>query len=195
MSIDMPQLKNIIPTIENDISANDNLAITLGLSWGNLEYSCYFYRKIYLLETLLRQQINKQFTVVFGSDWLDINSLKINFNEKDKKKIEESLTRIIREGLLNHHLVENMTFGFWAGLFHRHYHRQIWENSNMVAKVFPHFANKQKSFHSIDTELNLVRKLRNKICHFADITSENRLEIDIIIDKYLFGICGKNNKI
>ena len=63
----------------------------------------------------------------------------------------------------------------------------------MMAKIFPHFANKQQYFTLVAKELNNIRKFRNKVFHFANIFDDNRQEIDSIIDKYIFGIYGKNN--
>ena len=156
----------------------------------NIDISESFYRKLYIFETFLRNRIDIEFTKTFGKNWLVLNQTKFQFQERGVDKIKEVHTRFKNTDLTHNMILENLTFGFWVGLFHGYYNRQIWgkKDCNMMARIFPHLTEKQRAFKKISKDIDTIRKLRNKIFHFADILSENLDEMETLLTKYTKGV-------
>ena len=128
--------------------------------------------------------------IEFGRDWLVLNGTKLDFKIKEIQKIEEVYKRFNNQNLTHNMILENLTFGFWVGLFHSYYNRQIWgkKDCNMMSRIFPHLTEKQRSFKKISKDIDTIRKFRNKIFHFADILSENLDEMEALLTKYTKGV-------
>jgi hypothetical protein len=82
--------------------------------------------------------------------------------------------------------------GFWTGLFHEHYNRQIWWScNNLIAKIFPFLCSSIRDLKQINKDLNLIRPFRNKVFHFANILDSQQPAINQLISKYQQGILGR----
>ena len=189
------------------INANQNLQnLNPSDLWQqNLRLSCDYYRQIYLFETMLRNKINQEFSNYFGENWLDLNDTKVNFYSRAKEQIAEAKSRNEKKTKINEkernrradeinslHLVECLSLGFWTGLFHEHYNRQIWWGcNNLIAKIFPFLYSSIRDLKQINKELNLIRSFRNKVFHFANILDSQQPAINQLINKYQQGILGR----
>lgn len=156
----------------------------------NIDISESFYRKLYIFETFLRNRIDVEFTKTFGKNWLVLNQTKFQFQERGIEKIKEVHKRFKNKSLTPTIILENLTFGFWVGLFHSYYNRQIWgkKDCNMMSRIFPHLTEKQRAFKTVSKDIDKIRRFRNKIFHFADILSENLDEMDVLLTKYTKGV-------
>ncbi|MFT4967299.1 MAG: hypothetical protein ACI9CD_000298 [Candidatus Deianiraeaceae bacterium] len=156
----------------------------------NIDISKSFYRKLYIFETFLRNRIDVEFTKTFSSDWLILKTTNFQFQERGAVKIKEVHKRFNSKKLTHNDIMENLTFGFWVGLFHAYYNRQVWgmQGCDMMTRIFPSLTNKQKAFKTVAKEIDIIRKFRNKIFHFADILNANCEEVETLLTKYTKGI-------
>ena len=156
----------------------------------NIDISESFYRKLYIFETFLRNRIDAEFTKTLGENWLVFGSTTLDFKIKEVQKIEEVYKRFKNKNLTHTVVLENLTFGFWVGIFHAYYNRQIWgkKDCNMMARIFPHLTEKQRAFQKISKDIDTIRKFRNKIFHFADVLNANCEEVEALLTKYTKGV-------
>ena len=156
----------------------------------NIDISESFYRKLYIFETFLRNRIDVEFSKDFGENWLVLNQTNFQFQERGVDKIKEVHKRFQSKSLTHTVVLENLTFGFWVGIFHAYYNRQVWgkKNCNMMARIFPNLTEKERSFKTVSKDIDTVRKFRNKIFHFADVLNANCEEVEALLTKYTKGI-------
>ena len=146
----------------------------------NIKIGKQYFEKIYHFEFLLKNQINKIFIEEFGENWMNVDNIKINFKDKTKKQILEN----------------KISLGFWTGLFHDYYGEFIWYKNKIIKKIFPYLRKSQQRRQNIFKQLELIRKFRNKVFHFDDLSNDNFTEIDEAFYCMIYGISGKyiNNK-
>jgi hypothetical protein len=154
----------------------------------NIDISESFYRKLFIFETFLRNRIDAEFTKTFGGNWLILDKTNIKFQERGIEKIKEVHKRFKNKNLTHNMILENLTFGFWVGLFHGYYNRQVWEKHKMIEHIFPHIHASDRGLDVIQKDIDTVRKFRNKIFHFADILSEDLDTMEDLIHKYTKGV-------
>lgn len=154
----------------------------------NIDISESFYRKLYIFETFLRNRFDVEFTKTFGENWLILDKTNIKFQERGIEKIKEVQTRFRNKNLTHSVILENLTFGFWVGLFHGFYNRQVWEKHKMIECIFPHIRASERGLDVIQKDIDAIRKFRNKIFHFVDILDDNLQTTEKLLQKYTKGI-------
>lgn len=70
------------------------------------------------------------------------------------------------------HVIAELHFGFWVGLFANNYHSALWVNR--LESAFPNYSGTRKDLH---VDLERLRKLRNRIAHHEPIY-RRELQID-----------------
>ena len=150
---------------------------------------------LHFLEIFLRNKIAVEFGRDFG-DWL-VNtggSLVLNFKEREKvNKVVLELNQSNKEINLDN-IVSSLNFGFWTNLFHKSYNYLIWQRNKMVERVFPFFKPHQRDLKQIQKEMEVIRKLRNRIFHFENLQSWDFAEMRRLIDKFVYGVSGMEVK-
>lgn len=158
---------------------------------SELELAKEIFAYLHFLEIFLRNKIATEFNADF-SDWLvdSRSTLKLNFREKEKVgKVLTELSKMGKEPNLDN-IISSLNFGFWTNLFHKSYHVQVWQRNKMLERVFPFLKSHQRDLKQIQTEMEAIRKLRNRIFHFENLQSWNFEEMRKLIDKFIFGVGG-----
>jgi hypothetical protein len=144
---------------------------------------------LHFLEIFLRNKIAIELSADFGN-WLCDQPSILNFVERDKiEKITIALKRSGKKTSLDN-IISNLNFGFWTNLFHRSYNCSIWQQNKMMERVFPFLKSHQRNIKKIRQDLEAIRKFRNRIFHFENLKSWDFEEMEILIDKFIFGISG-----
>ena len=133
-----------------------------------------FYTSIHFLEIILRNKITKAVAIVAGEDWLKVDKSVIidNFELENLKKSRQNLLKINKE-LSSDNIIAELNFGFWVSFFHKKYESKIWQKKRILQNVFPNFRNSGLLLNvkKIRADLEIIRKLRNRIFHHEPIIS------------------------
>jgi hypothetical protein len=179
---DIKSLKSLLSQKRIDVYRKINQENWFNEYKKDIELGKLFYEKLHFLEIFLRNKIDNEFQKVFGNDWL-INTDKFPFSHKSLIKINEVDKK--------DHKVSNLSFGFWSSLFHPYYHNKIWyKNRDLLPSVFPLFKAHERSLKHIEKELDVIRKLRNRVFHFEPLINSNTQECIVLIEKYVRGLGG-----
>ena len=156
----------------------------------DIELGKSFYEKFHFVEIFLRNKIDNEFQKVFGSEWLLSG---IPFARKERSKIQRTIDILTeeRKNIEHSNILSNLSFGFWVGLFHGFYHDTMWTRKhNLLKSIFPHLMAHERSLKQIEKELDVIRKLRNRVFHFEPLINSNTQECLALIEKYVRGIGG-----
>jgi hypothetical protein len=151
------------------------------------------YVYLHFLEIFLRNKIDIEFSKLFG-DWLVAGNGDLNLDYKEQERINEViiLLKKTKKEINQDNIVSNLNFGFWTNLFHKSYNYPIWQQHNVVAKVFPHLKSYERNINIIHKQMEAVRKLRNRVFHFENLQSWNLEEMKRLIGKFIYAISGQN---
>jgi hypothetical protein len=135
----------------------------------NIELSEAFYPCIHVFEVLLRNNINRELTKLFGrEDWYDqftsvpgLTDLYKYITQADKQIAGR------KELSCSSKIVAELTLGFWVSLFNVEYERILWKD---LRKVFPNMPKKDRQRKKIAPPLNRFRTIRNRIFHHEPIS-------------------------
>lgn len=134
----------------------------------NIQLCEALYPVLHLLEVGLRNGLHREITAHFGrDDWFDMGWLD-RPQAEDIQKAREALERQRREPTPDR-IVSEVTFGFWCGLFNRHYERShvLWPA--LIKPVFPCLPKGMRGIRDIERNINQMRRLRNRVFHHEPI--------------------------
>lgn len=66
-------------------------------------------------------------------------------------------------------IAAHMSFGFWCALFQKQYDPVIWQQKGILKTVFPYLRKTQRNRIFIESRLQQVKALRNRIAHHEQI--------------------------
>ena len=144
---------------------------------------------LHFLEIFLRNRISEEFQNRFG-EWVFEESFLVYLKDIERKKIEDvkiKLRRSKKEENIDN-VVSNLNLGFWVNLFHKNYRTSIWEKDKVIIDVFPFFKREQRSLTKVKSELEAIRKFRNRVFHFENMQSWDFDNMNMLIKKYIYGI-------
>ena len=146
--------------------ADDKAALARYL-W-NIQLCEALYPLLHCLEIGLRNGLHRELSAHFGrEDWFDMEWLEAAQAE-DVRKARDAIAKK-RQDTTPDRIVSEVTFGFWCGLFNRHYeHGQIlWPT--LIKPVFPRLPKAMRSIRDIEKNINQMRRLRNRVFHHEPI--------------------------
>lgn len=145
---------------------------------------------LHFLEIFLRNKITAEFNADFG-DWLLTTNRNFHLNTKEQEKIDQILITLTKskKATSSDNIVSNLSLGFWTNLFHRHY-TSVWQQNKMIERVFPFLKSRERSLKQVQKELEEIRKFRNRIFHFESLQNSNAPQMQMLIDKFIYGISG-----
>ncbi len=151
----------------------------------NIRISQKFYHLMHFTEIILRNKIAKHLNKNW-EDWYAPSSYFANnvLHARHKGKLEQAYERILadKKDLNVDTMISELNFGFWTSLCDKAYAQDIWKNSTLK-HVFPN--TKKIKFGQISTDLDRIRKFRNRIFHYEQILTYNHEKIREIIIEYL----------
>jgi hypothetical protein len=149
------------------------------------------YVNLHFLEIFLRNKISSEFAKTFGN-WLIVKAKTLSLNFREEEKINEVIILLNKTNkkIAQDNIISNLNFGFWTNLFHKSYNYQIWQQNKMIERVFPYLESSKRNLKIIQQEMEIIRKLRNRIFHFENMQEYNLSEMRKLIDKFIYGISG-----
>ena len=81
-----------------------------------------------------------------------INQVEKAIKDLSKKEENTAPSKVVAE----------LTFGFWSTLFNSRYQKLFWQDLRLA---FPHCPKPERQRKTISTQLNKIRKLRNRVFH------------------------------
>jgi len=127
----------------------------------NATVSAAFFESVHYLEVGLRNSIDTTLRDVLGNGWLSPTSRVLTARSRSTVR-----TAVVRAGgphAAHGKVVAELPFGFWWSLFADEYNRQLWQ----PALVHAFTGNVRR--RRLHTELNEIRRLRNRIAHHEPI--------------------------
>jgi hypothetical protein len=129
----------------------------------NIQLCEALYPILHLAEVVLRNQMDTTISAVFGDAWLSEESTVLGAYEKSEVlKARQKLTHNSRG-----HLIAELQFGFWTGLFKKHYRNVIWHQC--IKPMFPYLSKVNRHAGFVSVRLDDVRRLRNRVFHHEPI--------------------------
>jgi len=136
---------------------------------SNIKITESFYPLIAIIEIGLRNNINHQLAVYFGSkNWFDspefikiVSGFQIDRVSDARKKILKS-----KQEITSSRIVSELTFGFWTSLFDSKYERNLWKPLRLSFPACPKNVRQRKT---MSTKFNGIRKFRNRLFHHEAI--------------------------
>jgi len=136
----------------------------------NIALSEALYPTLALLEVSLRNRVDTVMVQAVHSDWLNPqNAFWQRHPGREHQKLIETRLKL-KPNTTRGHLVAELTFGFWVGLFKNAYKPSLWNKSGLFESVFPEFrAAKADRISFISPKLKAALILRNRISHHEAI--------------------------
>lgn len=128
-----------------------------------------FYLPLHFAEIAVRNAINGHLINRFGENWFENRALIGNMDPKRQAEFGELLdAERARHGdkMTCHHLVSEMSFGFWQHLLTKRFGRVVWAPG--IKTAFPHLPNSMDR-QEVHDRIETVRKWRNRIAHHKPI--------------------------
>ena len=154
---------------------------------SNLQFSNRFYIPLSVLEVALRNAIAQHLNQFYGQSWL-LNEAQ--FLQRDAlAKIHEAKEKIEKrnEEVTQDKLIAELPFGFWSSLFQKPYDRIM--RTQTLKQIFPKLPSKNEQLIDrkyMSSELNKIRKFRNRIFHHEKVIYKPEFEnIEQDINKML----------
>lgn len=152
----------------------------------NLKYSKHCYIPLSILEVALRNSIDYILNIKICDDWINDDS----FLQQDSKRFrDDAKNKIIarHEHPTKSKIIAELNLGFWTTLFKEPY-KKYWRTKDLKS-LLPNMPKADKVIinrHQIFTELNLIRKMRNRLFHHEKIINKAEFEnIDLRILTFL----------
>ena len=129
---------------------------------------CYF-------EICFRNAIDSTLTQYCnGEEWFD----KLPLNIESKRKIMDAKTVIHSKNhpVTHGRIVSELSLGFWTALFSKKYAQCAFQGY-MIARVFKNCPKSKRSIKNIQKNVDEIRELRNRICHYERISHFPNLQM------------------
>jgi hypothetical protein len=150
------------------LAAGGDVAALRLYAW-NIEVSGAFLGLLHVLEVRLRNAVNDQLVGLTGQpDWWTASGLRLTFVAKEAIAKASAEVAKRAEAATAGHMVAELSFGFWVGLFGSggacQYENRLWRPA--LHRAFPGYRGPRKPLHR---DLNYVRSFRNRIAHHEPI--------------------------
>lgn len=128
-----------------------------------------FYISLHFAEIAVRNAINSHLIDRLGEHWFENRALIGSLEPKRKADLDSLLIAERRKhgtGMTCHHLVSELSFGFWQHLLTKRFGRIVWAPG--INSAFPNLPN---SFNRQDVHdrVEVIRKWRNRVFHHKPI--------------------------
>lgn len=85
-------------------------------------------------------------------------------------------------------MAAELNFGFWSNLFNKKYH-VVWQKKKKVCRIF---VNTRLDINTINKELEILRKFRNRVFHFETVYNHQLERCWGLLLKYI-SVMSPNN--
>lgn len=146
--------------------SNGNLQQALELHLWNTALGEALHMPLQHFELLLRNSLNEQLTITFGTNWYD--TIKPDLEERLQKTIDAAKSELskMHRPISPSGLVAQLTFGFWLTLLKKKYDTVLWRTA--LYRAFPN-GPKPLLRSRVHDDISKIRELRNRIAHHEPI--------------------------
>ena len=152
----------------------------------NIQVSAAFWGGFHFLEILLRNAIHAKFIEYAQTEeWWQTD---LPIRQAERNAIHEAKVKVFKHQKFPSpgHVIAELSLGFWVGLFANNYHSTLW--IGRLESLFPNYSGTRRELHA---DLEILRKLRNRIAHHESIYTRN-LTRDFEILCSLIGFMDKD---
>jgi len=128
-----------------------------------------FYLPLHFAEIAVRNAIHEHLIDRYGEQWFENRAIIGNLEPKRQEEFSQLLAegrQRHKENLTCHHLVSELSFGFWQHLLTKRFGRVVWAPG--IKSAFPNLPNAMERQDVYD-RIEIVRKWRNRIAHHKPI--------------------------
>lgn len=174
------------PRISSYISATkdcNNLKEAIQIYQYNIQLCESLYSSLHTFEITLRNKLDQSLIYKYGKMWHSDESLLL-LNEQERKQVEKAIDEYKKHDkykklklIENHKLliitpITELNLGFWTNLLtKKQYEQSVFVKC--ISDVFPFAKNTDRNTRNIRENLEIVRKLRNRVFHYEPIWRNN----------------------
>lgn len=150
-------------------AGSEDKAIELYL-W-NTAVSEALYSPLQGLEVLLRNSLDRQLSLKYGTEWYKQNARPVVFLDPQFERIQKAMKDFDKNRpITNADVVANLSFGFWADILHYEMYDPLWRSC--LHHAFP---NKPKGTKrsTVGPIVKRLKDLRNRVAHHEPIWKWN----------------------
>ena len=128
---------------------------------------------MHFAEITVRNAIHNHLIDRYSEDWITNRAIIGNLDPRRQDEFDELLQNEIKrhgDNLTCHHLVSELSFGFWQHLLTKRFGRLIWASG--IKPAFPNLPNAMDR-QDVYNRVEIVRKWRNRIAHHKPIFDRN----------------------
>lgn len=160
-------------------TSDDDLDLLSTYLW-NIALSEALYPVLHNFEVALRNSFHHTIARSFGEDWLYKEDSKL-LNIKEKETVKCAIENLKKKGqnISSDNLISELSLGFWVNLSFAEYEGK----DKLYPKLFkdkeflPHLPTTKRTRKTLSSQLNSIRKLRNRIFHHKPIWNERNLNL------------------
>lgn len=128
-----------------------------------------FYLPLHFAEISVRNAINGHLISRFGELWFENRAVIGSMDPKRQQEFQDLLkSEQSRHGdaMTCHHLVSELSFGFWQHLLTKRFRRVVWAKG--IKEAFPNLPN-SVDIQAVHDRIEIIRKWRNRIAHHKPV--------------------------
>jgi hypothetical protein len=159
-----------VGTSEAATAAVPPLPGALALYAWNAQVSAAMLSPLHMCEVVVRNVVSNALTAVYGTNWPWNPAFEGSLPTKGKFKMRAHLTSKRKGKTTTGKVIPELAFVFWEKMFTGRFDAQIWNKH--LFNVMPHLTgglSVQAARNKINTDLNKIRGLRNRIAHHEPI--------------------------
>ncbi len=147
--------------------ATNNLDEAIKLYQWNMQISSAFLECLSVCEVVIRNAVSNAIQSIHGENW----AYNQRFLRTIQGKRRNDLIQVRQDSIDS--TIPELPFVFWQSMFTARFDNEIWQNQ--LAIIMPHanHENLRSLRREIYTDLDNIRKLRNRIAHHEPIFNRN----------------------
>ncbi len=158
----------------------------------NLEICEALYPLLHFVEVAWRNHLDEaMFTILGDPNWLsersDWRTLcgkgVIRIGRREIEKVEQAATDLRKSEVSQDELVAKLSFGFWVSLADRYYD-SLWPFLFKTQMFLPNLQKKCRTRKHVNSALDDVRRLRNRVMHHEPVTRHPKKLHDAIVNAW-----------
>jgi hypothetical protein len=152
---------------------------------SNINLSENFYASLHYFEIILRNKIAKHISKKW-KNWFELGSdfvkHTLDLGQKNQLEVVQYRLSALQKDISEDAVISELSLGFWTSLMDKKYAQTIW-GQNKAKFIFPNL--KKIDPGQISTDLDRVRRFRNRIFHYEQILTYDHEKMRDILYNYL----------
>lgn len=149
-----------------------------------------FYLPLHFAEIAVRNAINNRLIERVGPAWFENVLIQNTLGERQVSDLSELLEKErAKHGqkLTAHHLVSELSFGFWQHMLTKRFQRILWPRG--MHDAFPNLPNSMER-QDVHDRVELIRKWRNRIAHHKPVFDQGPMRKHQETLQLIYWVCS-----